>query len=426
MQVQKSTSAQAQGECRKWTVLVYSAADNNLHDALVTNLQDAEKVGSSDTVAIAAQIDHGSSVGCDRMLITKSPAKHEAEVKKESFLTHMLSWFRGGKAEEAKGTGLSSPVLEHLGNDVNMSDPKTLANFIEWGMKAYPAEHTLVIISDHGAGWQGAVQDEGSGGWMKLRDLNKGLEMAQEKTGKKIDLLGFDACLMANAEVAEALKDKASYLVASEETEGAAGWQYNEVLTKGVVGKLMKGKDLDVTPEELAKHIVKVSSKHQDDLPTLSVIDNAKVDGMTASVKTFAEAILNTSTKMGVLRADARATQAYYENKDLADFASRVAADPKISDTTLKVAAQGVVDAVKAAVVAEEHSEAYSGSKGVTVNLGSYRFSPNHEYRGLDFAAKSEWDKALDRMGKYWFWPTSLAHSTFHITAAPGRPEQAS
>lgn len=54
--------------------------------------------------------------------------------------------------------GIARPALETTG-PVNMSDPHTFADFITWGVQPYPAQHYMVVVSDHGVGWKGAVQD---------------------------------------------------------------------------------------------------------------------------------------------------------------------------------------------------------------------------------------------------------------------------
>jgi hypothetical protein len=48
------------------------------------------------------------------------------------------------------------------------------------------------------------------------------------ETDPPLELVGFDTCLMATADVAYTFSDIAKYLVASEETESANGWYYSE------------------------------------------------------------------------------------------------------------------------------------------------------------------------------------------------------
>jgi len=368
---------------RKWTILVYSAGDNNLHDFLVTNLDDAEKVGSTDSVAVVSQLDHGGSAGAERLFIQKD-----------------------------NQPGLHSQQVEQLG-DVDMASPDTLSEFVQWGMKNYPAEHTMVIISDHGNGWRGAVEDAGHGTWMKLEDIEEGLKKARTATGKPLDVLGFDACLMASAEVAHQLKDEAKYLVVSQEVEGGEGWPYTRVLSEnllsGLQAQLATRNNLDA--REFAIYCVNAAASTPKVIPTISAIDSAQVPALTTAVKGFADAIVATPARTGQMRKAARGTQSFYDYKDLTDFAQRVANNPKIADANLKQAANSVTAAVSNAVIAERHSPSYPGAHGLTIELGNYFFSPNREYRDLGFSQQSGWDKALDRLGTYWFWPTPLTES---------------
>ena len=70
----------------------------------------------------------------------------------------------------------------------------------------------------------GAISDMSHNGWMTTPEIRKSIEKGMAGEGKQLDVIAFDACLMASAEVAYELKDVAQYMVASEETEGAAGW----------------------------------------------------------------------------------------------------------------------------------------------------------------------------------------------------------
>jgi Clostripain family len=141
---------------------------------------------------------------------------------------------------------LASPELADLG-EVNMSDPATLVDFVTWAVQNYPADRYMLIMSDHGAGWPGGWSDpapavnpknkaplaEGMGNMMYLDELGDGLAEIQSKTGiDKLDLIGFDACLMAQIEVMSAVAPYARYAVVSEETEPSLGWAYTAFLQK--------------------------------------------------------------------------------------------------------------------------------------------------------------------------------------------------
>lgn len=59
----------------------------------------------------------------------------------------------------------------------------------------------MLVIADHGKGWEGLIQDDSHKGWMSVPQLRQALDTAQKATGQKLDVLGFDACQMASVEV---------------------------------------------------------------------------------------------------------------------------------------------------------------------------------------------------------------------------------
>lgn len=106
--------------------------------------------------------------------------------------------------------------------------PETLSDFLTFCNASYPADHTMVILWDHGSGVKGYGYDSIFSSSFTLAELKDAFAAAYTpNTGKPpIDILGFDACLMATAEVADTLDGFAKYLVASEELEPGFGWDY--------------------------------------------------------------------------------------------------------------------------------------------------------------------------------------------------------
>ena len=112
-----------------------------------------------------------------------------------------------------------------------MTDPNTLARFIQWSAKNYPANRYMLIFWDHGGGSvSGYGYDEKNkrSGSMTL----DGIDRALKSGGVQFDFVGFDACLMATVETGMMLEPYADYMIASEETEPGIGWYYTDWLTK--------------------------------------------------------------------------------------------------------------------------------------------------------------------------------------------------
>lgn len=171
----------------------------------------------------------------------------------------------------------------------NMGDGQTLAEFLAFGRKNFPAKHTAVVIWNHGGGSvSGASFDELYG-----MDSLSLVEMYQAFTGvfgeneqnQPVDIIGFDTCLMATIDTAYAFSGIAKYLVASQETEPGNGWLYS-----GWIGELAKNPNIDAL--QLAKAICDSYRQGCEEVGikesiTLSVTDLSKVINLVAAYDEF-------------------------------------------------------------------------------------------------------------------------------------------
>jgi len=107
---------------------------------------------------------------------------------------------------------------------VSMTDPDQLSDFIRYSAENFPANRYILILWDHGGGSEsGYGYDENyPNSSLTPADINKALN----KANVKFDIVGFDACLMANLETAIAIEPYADYMIASEESEPGEGWYY--------------------------------------------------------------------------------------------------------------------------------------------------------------------------------------------------------
>ena len=178
-------------------------------------------------------------------------------------------------------------LVEDAGS-VSMTDPNTLAGFIQWCADKFPANRNQLIFWDHGGGSiSGYGYDEkySNSGSMDLAEINQALKAG----GVKFDFVGFDACLMATLETALMLTPYADYLIASEETEPGVGWYYTNWLTK-------LSKDSSMATIQIGKNIVDdfvdtCARKCQGQKTTLSVVDLAELEAtVPADLKDFSKA----------------------------------------------------------------------------------------------------------------------------------------
>jgi hypothetical protein len=111
----------------------------------------------------------------------------------------------------------------------NFGESQTLADFVSFGLQSYPSEHTALILWNHGGGTlKGVCLDENfSYDALTLNELDDALKAVNLE--KKLDFIGFDACLMASVECASVVSPYAENMIASEEKEPSGGWDYTSI-----------------------------------------------------------------------------------------------------------------------------------------------------------------------------------------------------
>jgi hypothetical protein len=295
-----------------WTVLVYLVADNDLEPAALADLEEMMAVGDSAGFRFVVQID-------------RSPDYTSEGVG------NLANW------DSAKRLVVRSGSLEEIADlgEIDTTDPAVLANFIDWGLTTYPADRTMLVLWDHGGGWEGFGVDETTAGkpLLKLNTIRKGVSQGLADADKeRFDIIGFDACLMANAETALVLAPYGEYLLASEELEPGHGWDYRAFAAA-------RG-DSTIDPVPLAKAVLagffaQAAAEGTDKDLTLSIIDLTLIGelktAMNAMATALTGAVVTSSPRIGKSREDAarfgKAPDPQQETHliDFGDFARRLA-----------------------------------------------------------------------------------------------------
>ncbi|MDQ7822498.1 MAG: clostripain-related cysteine peptidase [Candidatus Eremiobacteraeota bacterium] len=274
---------------RQWTVLYYANGNCDLQQDIEESVKNLESMGSDDRIAFAAQVAHGDQGGTTERILLKKP-----------------TWM---------GMKKNSEVLENLGS-TNMAHPQVLKDFISWGMKRFPAEHYAVILSGHGMGFIGSMPDEVHDDILLTPELKSALDTAVKESGRRIDILGFDSCLMANAETAYAARDAADFLVGSEEVLVSGNWDYRAFAEK--MKEEASGDGLTVG--EALEAMVK--SQYNGTLLTSSIIDCRQMPGFAGKLKDFSEKLLATPASPSAVRRAFREAQHYCQPAILAQAAN--------------------------------------------------------------------------------------------------------
>lgn len=382
------TIFKARKKLKDWTCLFYFSR-SELTPAHADILIGLDNSGSDDEVNLLA---HFSLYDPD--LKERFPGKAE-------------QYFIENSKKNVQDENCSAPG-EELG-EVDTGDPKTLENFLLWGIKNYPARHFMAVLSGHGEGFLGSMDDDVTENYISNQELAKVLENIYKDTGVKIDIIAFNACLMNQTEVAYELKDKVKIMIGSEEKEKGDGAPLRLIVNE--LKNETSGSKI-VSPQELAKlYVKKCKEANYSSIytPTQSALDLSKIEALKESVNNLAEILIDKDIPKNIMQNIIKKTQHYDHEKpfcdfrDLYDFAERLIEEPAITDREIKNAAQAVIETVNNTIIAEQHaSDKVSGSHGISVYLpcdfpdNSDNFPDGSQiYQKTNFAKETLWDEFL-------------------------------
>lgn len=411
----------------KWLVMLYQDADDKiLEQDIYLDLNEAERVGSTDNVQIVTQVDR---------FRTGYQGDGDWTSAKRFFVTRDANLKRVG-----------SQLVADLG-EVNMADGNTLIDFVTWAIESYPADKYALILADHGMGWPGGWSDPtapGGGGrsmplaqalgdQLYLMELDHALGEIRTRTGiDKFELIGMDACLMGHLEVFTALAPHARYAVASQETEPALGWAYTGFLSELAANPAMDGAALGraivesyiqddqriVDDQERAEFAGRgasalgptarqVTQQLERDI-TLTALDLGALPALNDSVNNLAFVLQGVDARsVAKARSYAQAYTSIFGSNlppsyiDLGNFVqllTQASSDPKLAQ-----AAQQVLGALQQSLVAEKHGPNRPGATGVSI------YFPNSKLYGSPAAGPQSYTVAARRFAESSLWDDFLA-----------------
>ena len=169
----------------------------------------------------------------------------------------------------------------------NMGDSQTLCDFIDWAAGAYPADRYILVLWDHGGGYNGVCFDETADyDSLTIHEVNDALYAYQQRHPSfRLDIIGFDACLMATYEMAAHMASYADYMVASEELEPGIGWNY-----QGWIGDLAANPEMssaDIAVSIADQFMAACLSDNPNDYLSQSVINLSAIPTLKAQLETF-------------------------------------------------------------------------------------------------------------------------------------------
>jgi len=235
---------------KEWTIMIYMAGDNNLAVDMAYAMEQIKGVAATGAASPNLFVYYDGN----------SPA----------IPTLYCDFSEPGKARYVRSYKVPNKLYAvSKKQNENAADPLSIINFVDWCVNTVEvetdgeinygrrAQKYALIFSGHSLGFQdiGLFKDETTGKSMKMLDFYgvlQRLTWTKEQLeadadnhdwdadvratetmpliGQKLDILGFDSCVMGMLEVGYQFNDVAETLIASEGSVPSAGWTYAKIL----------------------------------------------------------------------------------------------------------------------------------------------------------------------------------------------------
>lgn len=366
------SDAHALNPRRPWLFFVYIAGDNNLWPEADKNINQMVKASQTSNAYIVVHLN----------------IKRDGQKKQSQLLL----------IQDGSILQLGATTVEDSG------DYKTLIKALSATVTAYPSDYILVDLWNHGSGslnrtmmeQRGICYDDTTGHFMTDLDYKQALDVIvnQYRGGKKLDIVTFDACLMADIEVAFTLAPYANYLVSSQQTVPGPGFNYTTVLNSLAASV--------PSPAIFAKSIVSAFDSYYKSSGltyTLSAINLSKlttVINATNTLATVLTGLLKNDKSKALTRAITTAANSnnmpkldestYLDFYTLCSNLYVQAAKAGLTKTDaekLKTATRNCMTAIAQAVFANVHSSDLANAKGLSIYFADTYYGMEPSYPDL-------------------------------------------
>ena len=221
----------------------------------------------------------------------------------------------------------------------NMGTQDTLEDYLNWAVSTYPADRYMLVFWNHGGGSNSGVCFDETADYdgLTIHEINDALyNFTEANPGFHLDVIGFDACLMATYEMAAHMQYYADFMVASEELEPGLGWNYawldalgeNPALDAQGIGVAIADAYMEACLDE-----------NPDDYLSMSVLYLPAMEYLVSTMETYT-AYLSQALDAGQLSTFSRARQRMYAFGDFNDATSDMVDMMALIDGTRTIAPQ--------------------------------------------------------------------------------------
>jgi hypothetical protein len=337
---------------KEWTIMIYMAGDNNLAVDMAYAMEQIKEVAAEGSQSPNLFVYYDGN----------SPA----------IPTMYCDFSEPGKPRYVRSYKVPNKLYAVAKKEnENAADIRSILNFVDWCVNTVEVENYgeisygrraqkyALIFSGHSLGFQdiGLFKDETSGKSLTMKDFYAGLwglvrtkkeleDFADEAQlegeareiatkvllGQKLDILGFDSCVMGMLEVGYQFSDLSKTMIASEGSVPSAGWTYAKIL-----GCLAREENRNVDTCKVAELFVNQFIRSQDAYTVggvsvdMAAWDLCRFKDLTAGFDGLSVALLDCfeDKKSRIYRQMARVilqvhwqcqSYMYDQNVDLGDF----------------------------------------------------------------------------------------------------------
>jgi hypothetical protein len=384
-----------------WTLMFYLIGDDaesaGVEDAAIGDLDILAENGPPPGVAYLAQVDRGKKL---------------TQLMRDRYSDPNYSGVMRYNVTKGKWNTVAKP------GEMNSGDPKTLLDFIRWGMQTAPADRYMVVISSHGSGtlsWRGTgstssqtpgavdlstfvAYDDTDNDCLTIFEIAKVLDAVKaDRGGKKLEILGLDACYSGSIEALHAFREGCDVMMASPELVPMSGFAYRTPLAHLTANPRIE-------PEKLAEVMVKafIDSRDSGD-EVMGAWRTSAADALVGAIDRLSIEMVRAQKEVGGFAVPnlTKYNENYWDLKRLCEsLASGTDFKGATNAQAIRDAAKEVLDARQQAMISLWYMGSYAQSKVGGLSL----YWPDKEshrkyrafYRALSFSKSAHWDEYVD------------------------------
>lgn len=381
----------------EWTFMLHLGASNNLEPFAGINLNEIEAAIDDKNVNFIVLFD-GQKKGDSKIY----RMVRDANGNNKTLVSTVI---------DDKGAIIPSDTKE-----IDSGDVKTASKFTQWAIQNFPAKKYGYLMWDHGSGIftpqgqrvnlgpsvdrssvkralsgngmsaNGICWDDETGNHMSTAQFGDVVAAGAQAAGKPLDMVGFDACLMAHVELVYQMKGNGLNMVASEELEPGLGWDYMGWMKRLTANPAADGALASKYLVQAYGESYKPGGNHAQDGReqeiTLSAVNYAALkNNLVPALNNLAsEMVAAMGTEKSAFQAARKATQEFYNSDcgDVGSFLGHLGANTR--NARVKQAVTSTQQALSTAVIAEVHNGKWA-TEGTAGATGLVIFFPETKYQ---------------------------------------------